>query len=196
MPPLANKKASVGQQTRIFLSENTGFVSRLIRFIRLSTFSHSGVIRYGTLTFEVVSTGVVQRSWIRRYVKKKNMAYEIYRINPSLQSALDKATFEIMEELTDTPYSGLQILGFFFMFLWKSVTGNKITNPVADGRKGLVCSELVFYILKRAGKKNSTIKKWLDSKAGGMDPDSVAPDHIWEWLADEEIWERESNRGY
>ena len=194
--PLANKKASVGQQTRIFLSENTGLVSRLIRFIRLSTFSHSGVIMYGRLTFEALGTGVVHRSWIRRYVKKRNTAYEIYRIKPSLQNALDEATFEIMQELTDIPYSTRQILGFIIMFVWKSITGKRITNPVADGRKGIVCSELVFYILMRAGKKNATIKKWLSSKAKGLGPDSVAPDDIWDWLSDEEIWQRESHRGY
>jgi hypothetical protein len=182
---------------KFFFSENTGsWISKAIKYFGGSTHSHTGMLLDDTLTFEATDFGCTIRRWKYRYLDKPKMSYEVYQFNPRFQKALDEAVQQIVDEVVDTPYGWAQLFGFMWVWVVKKVTGKSIKNPVRDGEGNIICTELHYYVLRRAAKLNPHFATWVSKNFPDIDPDTIVPDKLWEAYAKEDGARLVAVRGY
>jgi hypothetical protein len=128
-------------------STGTNIVSRLICKMMGAPYSHVYVnfpslllnrdIIYEASHFSVAFSGKTSRKVVKEYKLEVPEAVKV----KTLQFAIDHL---------GAPYGVMQLVGFMWVILCRKF-GKKVKNPIQNGPKAYVCSEIVAEMLKHLG---------------------------------------------
>lgn len=150
----------------IGLSCDNSFVSKAVRYIRKSQYSHSFVVLGKLHDTDIIGdAGTFGIDLIPlSFRATKNYEIELWQISIP-EDKVEVACKKILD-LTSTRYGYFQMVGFAIKWVAEKLFDVKMKNPLTDG---LVCSEYVYQFLKAAEYS------YLEVALG---PNDTAPDDI------------------
>jgi len=166
---------------QVFLSTSPSWISGVIRKVRGSRWSHTGILIENRWTVESTWKGLQIRDWRKCYLENPKSDYMTFAPAPAFGEALDRAVSEVMGRHIGCEYGYLQLLGFLAVWGFARL-GLKIQNPIRDGDGNMVCTEFVDYCFIEAAKGNLAWARWLAPLHGNTDSESLGPDDVERWI--------------
>lgn len=146
-------------------TRDRSIISKIIRIIRGSKFSHCFVITGNlvdkTMIGEAMEFGV-RNELLQKYMGK-NSVVELWDIE-NIDASVKVVGLKRVMDLTGRNYGYFQLVGFLWIWLMDKF-GVQKNNPFQGG---IICSEYGYYFLKEIGY----------NKLDDIEPNSIAPDHI------------------
>jgi hypothetical protein len=187
----------VVRNCKIFLSTSPSLISRIIRRVRGTRWSHTGILIDDCLTLEATFKGLEIRRWAPAYRDNPKVRYRVYALHPSmspLQETFDRAVERNIRIHVGVNYAYVQLLGFLWVWAVNRLFGKKIQNPLRDGGGRKVCTEDVAEILIESGKNHKTWAEWMRPRILNADMESLGPDDIEKWMEEGVMFKWEASR--
>ena len=124
-------------------------LSSLIMRVEKTNYSHVFLKFYAAkydrwLVYEASGIDVKFKSVSRFQIS--NMVVDCYRID--LEENHYNRTIAWCIDNCATPYGIIQLFGMFYVYLFECIFKKRVRNPLRDGKKSQVCSEMIGYMLK------------------------------------------------
>jgi len=123
--------------------QGKGIFSLLIKLFGKTIFSHTTMGYSDNFLLEAV----IPKVSLTRLGAKKKKEITWFKIKSS-KKEINLAVESILNKYYGNNYSIKQIIGYVWVAIVKLFTGKIVVNPLEDGRKNVVCAELVLYYLR------------------------------------------------
>lgn len=132
-----------------FSTRKRSFISRLIKLVEGSEFSHVYlkyyIPEYNEWAIYHASSTLIHLIPEHRFLERNNIVYEYeFTASPGECRQMVKSSFNKL----GVPYAWFQIIGMLGIRILKLWFNWRVRNPFGDGERSQVCSELVYYSLK------------------------------------------------
>jgi hypothetical protein len=170
------------QNCKVFVSTSPSWISRIIRKVRGTRWSHTGILINDTFTLEATMKGFEIRRWKKHYQDNPKASYKLYQIRPLYQRAFDEAVAAVMKAHVGSDYSFPQLVGFLWVWAVNRLLGQKVQNPLRDGDGNIICTEGAAYTFIDAGARSKLWAAWIRPKILICDQETLGPDDIERWM--------------